>query len=198
MTTAILLSGGMDSIALTYWKRPTLALTIDYGQRSADAEIEAAAAVCSALDVEHDVLVVDCSQLGSGDLAGRPPSSFAPVREWWPFRNQLLITLAAMRLIDRGVTELLFGAVSTDDSHADGTPPFFEAMSQVLQLQEGRLVVLASAAAMTSLELISAAAVPPSILAWAHSCHVGNLACGDCRGCLKHFETTSALGWPAY
>ena len=38
MNTALLLSGGMDSIALAYWKRPDIALTIDYGQAAADAE----------------------------------------------------------------------------------------------------------------------------------------------------------------
>ncbi len=36
--TAILLSGGMDSIALAYWKRPELAITINYGQKPFLAE----------------------------------------------------------------------------------------------------------------------------------------------------------------
>lgn len=39
--TAILLSGGMDSIALAYWKRPEIAITIDYGQKPAAAEVVA-------------------------------------------------------------------------------------------------------------------------------------------------------------
>ena len=34
---ALLLSGGMDSIALAFWKRPEIAITIDYGQRAAEA-----------------------------------------------------------------------------------------------------------------------------------------------------------------
>jgi len=36
---AILLSGGLDSIALAYWLRPQIAVTIDYGQRPARAVI---------------------------------------------------------------------------------------------------------------------------------------------------------------
>ena len=41
--TWIALSGGMDSICLAWWKRPESAITIDYGQLAASAEIAAAA-----------------------------------------------------------------------------------------------------------------------------------------------------------
>jgi len=197
MTTAVLLSGGMDSIALTFWKQPSVAITIDYGQRPAIAEIGAAEQVCSVLGIAHEVVRVDCSSLGSGDLAG-PPSPLAPVREWWPFRNQLLVTLAAMSLLDRGVRKLFFGSVKTDCSHIDGTPQFFQLMSSTLAVQEGGLTVSAPAIEMTSVELVRAACIPAAVLAWAHSCHVATLACGECRGCLKHYETTAALGWLAY
>ena len=44
MKTALLLSGGMDSIAIAWWKRPDIALTLDYGQQAANAEIKAATA----------------------------------------------------------------------------------------------------------------------------------------------------------
>ena len=37
---AILLSGGMDSIALAYWKKPAHSITIDYGQKAANAEMK--------------------------------------------------------------------------------------------------------------------------------------------------------------
>lgn len=39
---ALLLSGGMDSISVAFWKRPEIAISIDYGQRAAEAEITAA------------------------------------------------------------------------------------------------------------------------------------------------------------
>ncbi|MFY9512883.1 MAG: 7-cyano-7-deazaguanine synthase, partial [Rubrivivax sp.] len=62
MTTrnALLLSGGMDSLCIAWWKRPDVAITIDYGQLPAQAEVAAAAAVCERLGVEHHVLRVDC------------------------------------------------------------------------------------------------------------------------------------------
>src|SRR5690242_14032680 len=100
---AILLSGGLDSIALAYWLRPQIAVTIDYGQRSAQAEITAATAVCEVLNIRHELIQVDCSALGRGSLVNDAPVSNSPSPEWWPFRNQLLITLALMRLVDSGV-----------------------------------------------------------------------------------------------
>jgi 7-cyano-7-deazaguanine synthase len=66
MSAALLLSGGTDSVALAYWKRPTIAYTVDYGQLPAVGEIRAAAAVCDALGIRHRVLRVNCGELGSG------------------------------------------------------------------------------------------------------------------------------------
>lgn len=52
MKTALLLSGGMDSLAIAWWKRPDIAITLDYGQEAADAEKRASAAVCAQLGIE--------------------------------------------------------------------------------------------------------------------------------------------------
>src|SRR5205814_718371 len=89
---ALLLSGGMDSVALAWGLRPDLAITMDYGQLAARGEIRAANAVCQTLRVPHRVVRVDCRCLGSGDMAGTDSMPMAPVSEWWPFRNQLVIT----------------------------------------------------------------------------------------------------------
>ena len=109
MTAALLLSGGMDSTALAYWMRPQVAITIAYGQLCAAGEIDAASAVCAQLGIKHEVIRVDCSALGSGDLSDRPALAIAPVSEWWPFRNQLLITLAGMRALEYGLSDVMIG-----------------------------------------------------------------------------------------
>jgi 7-cyano-7-deazaguanine synthase len=194
MNEALLLSGGLDSTALAFWKRPALAITLDYGQQPADAEIEASKAVCAAIKVKHVVLRVDCSELGSGTLAGIPAHAAAPAPEWWPYRNQLLVTLAAATAFQAQADRLLIGTLRTDGFHADGTQKFIEAMSAVLAMQEGGLQLSAPAIDMTSAELVRKSGIPRSILAWAHSCHVGNYACGRCRGCAKHQATLTELG----
>lgn len=191
----LLLSGGMDSTAIAWWKRPDVAISVDYGQRPAAAEIEAARAVCADLGIRHEVVRADCSSLGSGDLAGRAPLRVAPVPEWWPFRNQLILTLAGIAAVRLGVAQLMIGALSTDGAHADGRVEFIEAVSRLMALQEGGIEVVAPAIRMTAVELVETSGIPRKVLAWAHSCHVGNLACGQCRGCVKHYRTWKALGW---
>lgn len=195
---AVLLSGGMDSIALAWWRRPEFALTIDYGQVAAGAEIAAAGQVAREIGMRHEVVRADCSSLGSGDMAGTQPAGAAPTSEWWPFRNQLLVTLGGMRAIALGIGELMIGSVASDCTHADGRREFFDAADALMRGQEGGIRVTAPALGMTTLELVRKSEVPASVLAWAHSCHVGDLACGTCRGCVKHFEVTEALTGVAY
>jgi 7-cyano-7-deazaguanine synthase len=198
MKTGILLSGGIDSIALTYWKKPQLALTIDYGHAPAQAEIRAASAICQALSIPHYIVQVDCSELGSGDLARKAALAIAPVSEWWPYRNQLLVTLAAMKGIALDVGELLVGSVKTDSVHRDGTVEFYNRLSDLLSIQEGNMKISAPALDMTSSELVRVSEIPTHLLSWAHSCHTNNFACGFCRGCRKHFFTLGELGYVSY
>lgn len=198
MSRVLLLSGGMDSTAIAWWLRPEHSITIDYGQLPAAAEIGAAATVAKAMGISHQVLRIDLTAVGSGDLAGRPPADIAPVPEWWPFRNQMVITLAGMYAVRVGASEILLGTVGSDSVHADGRREFVEMMSSVMSFQEGGIRLSAPAVDLSATELIVRSGAPRELLAWAHSCHVHNVACGACRGCVKHFETWSALGWPAH
>lgn len=191
---ALLLSGGMDSIALAYWLRPEIGITLDYGQRAAEAEIKAAAKVATALGMEHHVIRVNCSSLGSGDLVGTSPISDAPVTEWWPYRNQMLVTLSLMKAIQLDVCELMVGSVKTDALHTDGTKGFYERLSAVVEIQEGGIKVTAPAIEMTTVELVKKSGVPEQLLMYAHSCHSGNIPCGCCHGCYKYMYVKEQLG----
>jgi len=194
LKTALLLSGGMDSLAIAWWKHPDIAITIDYGQKAAEAEKRASAAVCQEIGIEHHILHIDCSSLGSGDMVLAKPDPAAPASDWWPYRNQLLITLAAMKCIGLGVQKLLIGTVLSDGSHIDGTPEFVQLMDKLLRLQEGGLQVEAPAIGLSTADIIRQSELPPGILAWAHSCHKANTPCWNCRGCNKYRETYDEIG----
>ena len=56
----------------------------------------------------------------------------------------------------------------------------------------------APALGLTAVELVRKSAIPMELLAWVHSCHVGEFACGLCRGCRKHYETLRDLGEAPY
>jgi 7-cyano-7-deazaguanine synthase len=185
----LLLSGGLDSAALAAWLEPERALTIDYGQRCAGGEIEASRQVSKALGITWDVLEIDCRQIGSGLLAGTTESSFAPDEEWWPYRNQLLVSFAAAWGLARGVTEILLGCVSDDSVHADGRAPFIAAADALLAQQEGGIRVSAPAQAMTSAALLAQSGIRPGLLAWTHSCNRATTACGTCRSCVRREAT---------
>jgi 7-cyano-7-deazaguanine synthase len=196
--TAVLLSGGQDSAAVAYWQRPDLAVFVDYGQIPAAAEARAATAIAAELGVELTALKVDCIGIGSGQLANEGELPIAPTPEWWPFRNQLLITLASAICVKRGIGEVLIGTVRDDGRHADGTSAFVIAMDAVLTMQEGKLRLRAPSSSLSSEELILKSRIPASILAWTHSCFVSNIPCLSCRGCKKHLRVLEAanLRWP--
>lgn len=198
MRTGLLLSGGMDSIAIAWWKRPHWAVTIDYGQRAAAAEKLAATQVCCELGIAHEIITVDCNSLGSGDMAHKAVDARGTTSDWWPYRNQLLITLASMRAIACEVETLFIGTVKSDgESHRDGTQEFVSRMDDLMKFQEGGLRVVAPAIDFSTAELIRMAGVPAGLLAWSHSCHKADIACGDCRGCNKYLATYAELG-PEY
>src|SRR5262245_17465279 len=107
----LLLSGGVDSAAVAAWKRPSHALVVDYGQLPGAGEIRAARAIADDLGIPIVVEQIDCKNIGAGLLVGRAPARKSPSPEWWPYRNQLLITIGAAVAHRLGCTTLLLGTV---------------------------------------------------------------------------------------
>jgi 7-cyano-7-deazaguanine synthase len=184
----LLFSGGLDSSALAFWKRPDVCLTIDYGQRPARGEIAAATAICNELGLRHELLTIDLRALGSGSLAGSAPSEFGQAEEFWPYRNQMLITMAGMRFLSQGLKEIMIGAVRTD-VHADGKAPFLRGIDRLMSMQEGAVAVTAPGRALHPRRLLEISQFPHSLLGLTFSCHVMEYACGRCRGCEKQLDT---------
>jgi len=191
----LLLSGGLDSTSLAYLSKPDIAFNIDYGQLAAAAEHRAAEAVCGTLSIPLIPIRVDCSDLGSGDLVGKPAENLAPESDWWPFRNQLLVTLCAMKAVQHQCSKIQIGTVKSDQYHADGTRDFVININRLISSQEGGLVVEAPAIEMTATELVKKSQIPFELLAWSHSCHKANVPCANCRGCNKHYSTLRELGY---
>ncbi|KIU52075.1 MULTISPECIES: 7-cyano-7-deazaguanine synthase [Bradyrhizobium] len=188
----LLFSGGLDSSAIAFWKRPDLCLTVDYGQRPAKGEIAAAVAICSELGLKHETLSIDMKALGAGSLVGGPSSALGRAEEWWPYRNQMLITLAGMRYVSEGLKEIMIGAVRTD-VHADGKAPFLRNIDRLMSRQEGAVTVTAPARTFHPYKLLTMSGFPHSLLGLTFSCHTMEYPCGRCRGCAKHLSTIARL-----
>ena len=182
---AILISGGVDSTALAYLRRPARGFVIDYGQLAGAAEVAAAIEITKEIGIELEILRVDCQTTGSGTMAGEAAIPRSPSPEWWPFRNQLLATLAAAAAIKSNIRTLVFASVKSDSFHADGRQEFYIALDKLVSLQEGGIRVEAPVLDLSSVDLVKQSKVPATILGWTHSCHTGDFACGSCRGCYK-------------
>jgi 7-cyano-7-deazaguanine synthase len=174
--------------------KPEKLVFFDYGQRPAKGEERASRAVAAALGIELDVRRVDMSAFGYGimSISGEALASASKAPEFWPYRNQMLITLAAMAYAAGPLKKILVGTVVGDDAHPDGSREFVLAIDELVRLQSG-VRLSAPAIDMTTLQLVRKAAVPKSVLGWTFSCHTGEWACGYCRGCNKHRQVIECL-----
>lgn len=195
MRDLLLLSGGVDSACLAAWHRPTAAVVIDYGQLSAKGEHAAAHAIGESLGIDVFDLAIDCRSIGGGLLADGKPLSDAPSPEWWPFRNQLIVTLAASFAIRRGFETVVVGTVASDgERHVDGTKYFYESLDQLVASQERGVRVVTPAIGMSTDQLLAAAGIGDDLLILTHSCHVADVACGTCPGCEKRWHVLARAG----
>lgn len=193
--SVLLLSGGLDSTALAAVTRPAMCLFVDYGQRAAKAERNAATVISTELGLRLEYLALDLRPLGGGLLHDGQPLPGAPSPEWWPFRNQFLVTAAAAIALRHGLAAVHVGSVSGDgDRHVDGTARFFNQINDLTSMQEGNVTVSAPALDVTTEELIAQAGLRQSVLGWTTSCHVSDLPCHACPGCWKRERVFERLG----
>lgn len=190
----LLLSGGMDSMALAWLERPEHCFFVDYGQLPANKEEEVSRVVAERVGSQYHSIKIDCGSIGAGCLIGKSEAKFSPSLEWWPFRNQLLVTIVGSKALEIGICNLLIGTVKSDNFHKDGTSEFIYALDSLMKIQEGNISVSAPAINMKSEELITISQIPEEFIYLSHSCHVSNIACGICPGCIKHFAILRILG----
>jgi len=191
----LLLSGGVDSAALAVACRPAAALFVDYGQRPARAELRAAKLIAERIGLKLAELTVDLRSVGGGLLLTEATETDAPSPEWWPYRNQMLVTLAAALAVRLNLHWVMVGTVVSDrDRHADGDPAFYSAINSLLRLQEGDVAVATPAIEETTEQLVLRSGVSEELLAWTVSCHRSELPCGECPGCWKRARVMGALG----
>jgi 7-cyano-7-deazaguanine synthase len=194
-SSVLLLSGGLDSTALAALERPRLCVAIDYGQRSAQGELRAATAICRQLELPFTELRLDLGGLGGGLLLGEHPLPNAPSPEWWPFRNQILVTAAAGIALRDGLASVTVGSVLGDgDRHVDGRADFYDALDHLLSIQEGGIRVRVPAIEESTVDLLRRSGLGEDILGWTVSCHRASYPCGACPGCWKRHTVLTELG----
>ena len=215
----ILLSGGLDSAAnlafTAYFDEPVLALTIDYGQRAAKPEIEAAKKLAKYYGVEH--LVLDLKWLGAlggsaltstaialpematSKLDDLPASKESAKQVWVPNRNGVLINVAAAIAESRKLAQIVVGFNKEEAlTFPDNSSQFLGVATLSLKYSTSNGVKVACYTdLMVKTEIVQALRnleKPfPFEMVW--SCYHGGEAtagkmCGKCESCQRFMRAT--------
>jgi len=141
----ILLSGGLDSLVSLGLKKDelniTLALTFDYGQKSALQEINASKKICEYYNIEHKIIKLDWlkditktalvskSTVPTGQQLENPSQSAKSV--WVPNRNGLFLNIAGCFADSEGYDYILIGANKEEgQTFPDNTQEFIDSVNK--------------------------------------------------------------------
>jgi 7-cyano-7-deazaguanine synthase len=209
-SSIILLSGGLDSaanLAIAAEKDlPTLALTVNYGQRAAQREIQSAQKLCHFYGVNHQVL--DLPWLGAlGGSSLTDISKTIPGIEksqldeksiientaravWVPNRNGVLIHIAAAIAEQQSVSTVLVGFNAEEAAtFPDNSEEYMNAVNQALFFSTANQVQVKSYTVRWNKKQIVAELKKlrrsfPFDLVW--SCYEGREpACRVCESCQR-------------
>ncbi len=199
----ILLSGGLDSLAVAAFPQNEykieLALTFDYGQKSAKAEIDASAKICKYYNIEHKVIKLDwlkeitkTSLVSDEEIPTSNLGTFESAASVWiPNRNGLFLNIAAAFADSLGYDFILFGANKDEGAtFPDNTEKFRAEISRVFEsstLKQPK--VIAPLINYTKNDIVKIAMDNDAPLELVRSCYAGGEKhCGKCESC-RHLKT---------
>lgn len=188
----VLLSGGIESATLLHLENrrgAVRALYVDYGQRAAAREREAATAQCAALALPLEIL--ELGSLGETFRRGHVWRAHVPL----PHRNLALLGLAFSFAADRGAHRLCLALNRDDaDAYASASPPFVEAF-RALAATLDDIEIATPLAAWDKAEVIRRGLALGVDYALSYSCLLGRpLPCGACPQCEKRRAAFAAAG----
>ncbi|MFH1984605.1 MAG: 7-cyano-7-deazaguanine synthase QueC [Pseudomonadota bacterium] len=155
MDAVIILSGGMDSAVLLTSQLPKgtklSAISFDYGAKHNHREIPMAAALCRQAKVTHTVvalpfvneLFVSDLLISGDDVPDGAYDAENMKQTVVPFRNGIMLAIAAGYAESLGASRLLIGSHSGDHAiYPDCRPPFTAAMGAAIAAGTGNQVAL--------------------------------------------------------
>lgn len=198
----VLLSGGLDSVvSLAMAKEElniTLALTFDYGQKSAEKEIKASAAIAKHYGIEHKVIKLDwlkeithtslCSEdeVPTGDALNNPENSAKSV--WVPNRNGLFLNIAGAFADAEGYTNIIIGANKEEaQTFPDNTKDFIEKVNEEFKFSTRvHPRVTAPLIECDKVEIVHLGLVHKAPFNLLNSCYKNTKKhCGVCESCVR-------------
>jgi 7-cyano-7-deazaguanine synthase len=209
MKVCVLLSGGMDSVtALHHAAREhdvVSALSFDYGSKHNASEIPCAQWHAAQLGVPHTVIALpfvnehfasDLLQSG-GDIPDGHYAEENMKRTVVPFRNGIMLSIAAGFAESRGAEGLVIAAHSGDHAiYPDCREPFMQAMSDAIRL--GTYVEIEVLRPFINTDKTGIARLGAELgvdFARTWSCYKGGTThCGTCGTCVERREAFLLAG----
>lgn len=205
--SVIIVSGGMDSITLLYDKKDEIALgvTFDYGSKHNAREIPFAKMHCERLGIEHIVIPLGfmAQYFTSSLLQGGediPEGHYADENmksTVVPFRNGIMLSIAAGLAESRGLTKVLIANHGGDHAiYPDCRPEFIQAISEATKA--GTYVDVTVVAPYTDITKSDIARRGKELgidytETW--SCYKGGEKhCGKCGTCVERIEAMADAG----
>lgn len=196
----ILLSGGLDSlVALGYSFKHTdynvqLALTFDYGQKSAKQEIEASEKIANYYNIEHKVISLnwlkDITNTALVSDKEIPDKNFntdeSAESVWVPNRNGLFLNIAACFCDSIGYNYIIYGANKEESAHfPDNTEEFRKQISETFKTSTlVQPTVVAPLINYNKDDIVRIAIRDEVPLELVRSCYnSGEKNCGKCESC---------------
>ena len=207
----VLLSGGMDSVTAFHDARETCdvaaALSFHYGSKHNDREIPFAAWHAASAGVPHLVIPLDfIAQHFESDLlstGGEIPKGHYEERTMKstvvPFRNGIMLSIAAGLAESRGAGGLVIAAHSGDHAiYPDCRSGFMDAMADAIRLGTyAGVEIMRPFIAMTKADIVRRGNELDVDYGRTWSCYVGgDVHCGECGTCVERREAFLLAGVP--
>lgn len=210
-TVAVLVSGGMDSVAALYEAHQqhivAVALSFDYGSKHNHKEIPLAAWHCRNLCIPHRVISLDfVGQLFKSDLlksGGAIPDGHYEEQSMKqtvvPFRNGIMLSIAGGYAESIGANGLVIAAHAGDQAiYPDCREDFMKSMADALRLGTYAAVeILRPFIHWTKAQIAQRGHDLGVDFSQTWSCYKGaNIHCGTCGTCVERREAFMLAGIP--
>jgi 7-cyano-7-deazaguanine synthase len=203
------LSGGLDStVATAYYKDKyeIHAITFNYGQRSAEMEINSSKAICENLGITHTVIELPwLKQLGKSALTSETEVPELKVDQldnkeicdetarkvWVPGRNIVFTAIATSFAEAEDAEKIIVGwDLEEAVTFPDNSKEFLEAFNKVLEIGtlEG-VQIEAPAINLNKDEIVKLGYKVNAPMNLSYSCYMGEKEhCGVCESCMRRIR----------
>ena len=211
----ILLSGGLDSlVALGYLSDSAkynieLALTFDYGQKSAAKEIESSKKICKFYNIKHKVIklgwlkdITKTALVTGNEIPNKNFGTHKSMEKVWvPNRNGLFLNIAATFCDSYGYKYIIYGANKDEgDTFSDNTEVFRADITKVFEtstLVKPRVIAPLINYGKDDIVKIAVEKGMPLECIW--SCYYnGEKHCGNCESCYHLKKSLKKNGFDNY